>query len=277
MKLAMVLACLLLLVGCVVFIAWPRPQDPRERAYAIKQVQFAGGDGVTLAGELTMPLAGGPFTAVILLSGSGPSDRDETVAGHRPSLVLSDHLTKAGYAVLRYDDRGVGQSSGNFDTATLSDFAEDAVGAFEWLGNQQNIDAARIGFVGASEGGFKAPLAAQSVPAAFLVFLGGPAKPLLPDVKGVNEVIIAKARRQYEVATKILAGGGTVADIRDRLDAYLASEGQTARQRRATLDMWATPWGIDMRSPSLFSMYRFSLGFLLFSSEILASSSSLQT
>ena len=93
-----------LLAGCAAFIAWPRPQDPRERPYVIEQVQFAGGDGVTLAGELTMPSTGGPFPAAILLSGSGPSDRNHTVSGHRPWLVLSDHLTKAGYAVLRYDD-----------------------------------------------------------------------------------------------------------------------------------------------------------------------------
>ncbi len=259
MKIVFVVIGLALLVGCAAVYAWPRPQDPRVRPYVIEQVQFSGGDGVTLAGELTMPSTGGPFPAAILLSGSGPSDRDETILGHRPSLVLSDHLTRAGYAVLRFDDRGVGQSTGNFDTAALSDFAEDAVGAFNWLYLRPDVDGGRIGFIGASEGGYVAPLAAQKVPAAFMVFLGGPARPLLPDVmatqfadtqrvEGGSEDIIAQARRQYEVATEILAGQGTVEEIRERLDTYLESEGQTASQRRATLNMWANPWGIEHAS-----------------------------
>lgn len=144
MKAALLLLGLSMLAGCAAFLSWPRPQDPKARPYHIEQVQFPGGDGVTLAGELTFPNTGGPFPAAIFLSGSGESDRDETILGHRPALVLSDHLTRAGYAVLRFDDRGVGQSTGDFDTATLSDFAADAVGAFKWLAARPEVDAARI-------------------------------------------------------------------------------------------------------------------------------------
>ena len=245
------------LAGCAAILAaWPRPQDPRNRPYRIESVQFAGGPGVTLAGELTMPRTGGPFRAIILITGSGPQDRNETIVGHRPFLVLSDHLTRAGYAVLRYDDRGVGQSTGDFKTATMSDFANDAAGAFSWLSAHPEIDSSAIGFIGHSEGGYIAPAAARMVPAAFMVLLAGPAKRLLPDVMarqfadiqrvdGVGKDIMAKARRQYEGATRILGMPGTIEDTRVRLDTYLEAEGLSARQRAETLDLWGNPWGIE--------------------------------
>ncbi|MFS4580440.1 alpha/beta hydrolase family protein [Phaeobacter sp. C3_T13_0] len=259
MKLFLVIFGLVLLAGCAAFISWPRPQDPRDRPYLVEQVRFSGGDGVILAGELTMPSTGGPFPAAIFLSGSGESDRDETILGHRPALVLSDHLTRAGYAVLRFDDRGVGKSTGDFDTATLRDFAEDAVGAFNALYQRVDIDRRRIGFIGHSEGGYKAPLAAMSVPAEFMVFLGGSAKPLLPDVmatqfadtqriEGVDEDVIAKARQQYEAATQILARPGPIRETRAELDAYLITQDIKPGPRRETLELWGTPWGIEYAS-----------------------------
>lgn len=253
---AVLLGTLIFLAGCAaVIFAWPRPQDPRDRPYLIEAAKFAGGSGVTLAGELTRPLSGGPFKAVILISGSGPMDRDETSVGHRPFLVLSDHLTRAGFAVLRYDDRGVGDSTGDFASATMTDFANDAAGAFRWLAAHPDIEPSAIGFIGHSEGGYVAPAAALHVPAAFMVSLAGPAKRLLPDVmaaqaaeilsqQGASDATIITARRQYEDATKILSGPGTIAEIRAKLDVYLVSEGQTERQRSSVLEFWANPWGI---------------------------------
>ena len=98
---------------------------------------------------------------MILIAGSGPLDRNENVAGHNVFLVLSNYLTNRGYAVLRYDKRGVGDSSGSYELATMDHFANDAVAAMRWLKTQSNIDAASIGLLGHSSGGYVAPLAAQ--------------------------------------------------------------------------------------------------------------------
>ncbi|MEO0425238.1 MAG: alpha/beta fold hydrolase [Pseudomonadota bacterium] len=153
---------------------------PREAAlvrdYAIQEVRFPGGDtGVTLAGELTHPHGEGVFPAVVLITGSGPQDRDEATGGHRPFLILSDYLVRQGFAVLRYDDRGVAASSGDFETAGVPDFAADAAAAMRWLQDQPSVDASRTGYVGHSEGGIAGPLAAQETPSAFLVLLAAPA------------------------------------------------------------------------------------------------------
>ncbi|MBA0086907.1 MAG: alpha/beta hydrolase, partial [Acidobacteria bacterium Pan2503] len=112
-----------------------RPQNPaRPYPYREEQVTFANPKAqVSLAGTLTVPPGSGPFPAAILVAGSGPQDRDETVAGHRPFLVLADYLTRKGIAVLRYDKRGIGKSTGSFDQATSEDFASDAAAALAYL------------------------------------------------------------------------------------------------------------------------------------------------
>lgn len=129
----------------------------------------------TLAGTLTIPEGKGPFPAVILVSGSGPQDRDEQLLGHKPFLVLADHLTRKGIAVLRYDDRGVGKSTGDFVTGASDDFAEDALAALKFLADRSEVDRAKVGIVGHSEGGLIAPMvaAASDVP-RFIVLLAGP-------------------------------------------------------------------------------------------------------
>lgn len=117
-------------------------------------------EGVMMAGTLTMPKGKTGLAAVVLVTGSGPQDRDETILGHKPFLVLADHLTKAGYAVLRYDDRGVGKSTGSFKGSTSADFAKDAQGAVEFLRKQKEIDGAKVFVAGHSEGGIIAPMVA---------------------------------------------------------------------------------------------------------------------
>ncbi len=109
-----------------------KPQEPKPPfPYSSEDVRFAGGaPGVTLAGTLTLPEGKGPFPAVVLVSGSGPQNRDEELLGHKPFLVLADHLTRAGIAVLRYDDRGFGGSTGEFAACTTRDFADDAAAAY---------------------------------------------------------------------------------------------------------------------------------------------------
>jgi fermentation-respiration switch protein FrsA (DUF1100 family) len=154
-----------------------RPQEPqRPYPYAEDTVRVENrAAGVSLAGTLTTPRGVGPFPAVVLVTGSGPEDRDETVFGHRPFLVLADHLTRAGIVVLRLDDRGVGSSSGSFSAATTQDFASDAEAAVGFLRVRKGIDPGMIGLIGHSEGGLVVPMvAARSKEVAFIVLLAGP-------------------------------------------------------------------------------------------------------
>jgi len=153
-----------------------RPQDPKKPyPYEEVEVRFPNREaGIDLSGTLTIPAGPGPFPAAVLVSGSGPQDRDSTIAGHRPFLVWADTLTRRGIAVLRCDDRGVGKSEGDFHRATTVDFASDAQAAWEFLKSQSRIDGRKIGFIGHSEGGIIAPMvAARNPEVAFLVLLAG--------------------------------------------------------------------------------------------------------
>lgn len=153
-----------------------RPQDPvLPFPYREQEVSFSNPTGQhKLAGTLTMPPGKGPFPAVVLVSGSGPQDRDETIMGHHPFRVLADYLTRRGVAVLRYDDRGVGQSGGTYATATTADFLMDAQAALAFLRAQPGIQPKRVGMLGHSEGATIALLAgARPQPPAFIVSLAG--------------------------------------------------------------------------------------------------------
>ena len=159
-----------------------RPQTPHPPfPYRAEEVRFdnARAPGVTLAGTLTLPPGRGPFPAAILITGSGPEDRDETIFGHKPFAVIADHLSRAGIAVLRVDDRGVGASTGAQAGATSADFATDANAAFAFLRARPEIDPHAIGFIGHSEGGMIGPLAMRDNPeTAFLVLLAAPGTPI---------------------------------------------------------------------------------------------------
>jgi uncharacterized protein len=124
---------------------------------------------------LSLPNKEGPFPAVVLISGTGHNTRDEDVWSHKVFLVLADALTREGLAVLRYDKRGVGGSSGNYDTATTADFTSDAEAAVTWLKTKPQIDASRIGVLGHSEGGIIASaVAAADKSVAFVIMIAGP-------------------------------------------------------------------------------------------------------
>ncbi len=172
-----------------------RPQDPPagESLYTSEQATYQNlGAGITLGGTITIPKGTGPFPAVLLISGSGPQDRNETVFGHRPFLVLSDNLTKRGIVVLRVDDRGVGATQGDLSQSTSEDLADDVRAGIEFLKSRPDIDATRIGLLGHSEGAIIAPIVATGTEdVAFLVLLAA------PGLVG-EEVLYDQARRISE-------------------------------------------------------------------------------
>lgn len=133
-------------------------------------------DNIELAGTLTYPQKKGKYPAVLLLTGSGPQNRDEEVFGHQPFRVLADYLTRNGIVVLRVDDRGVGESTGDFGSSTIENFSKDAISAFNFLKKQPQVDANKVGILGHSEGGLIAVLlAGQHLPGlSFIVSLAGP-------------------------------------------------------------------------------------------------------
>ncbi len=161
-------------------VAKPRPQNPR-RPFPYDEIEVGVDNppaGLRLACTLTEPRGRGPFPAVVLFTGSGPQDRDESLMGHKPFLVLSDAITRRGVAVLRCDDRGIGKSTGTFAGATTLEFASDALAAVAALRARPEIARAHVGVAGHSEGGAVAAIAAaQSKDVAFIVLLAGAALP----------------------------------------------------------------------------------------------------
>lgn len=182
-----------------------RPQEPAAAEplpYVEREVSFQNGD-VTLAGTLTRPEGDGPFPALILLSGSGQQDRDEalpSVPGYRPFREIADTLTRQGIAVLRYDDRGVGGSTGDPMAATSADFADDAEAALAFLQGQAEIDSQQIGFLGHSEGGILAAMvAARNPDVAFVISMAGSAVDGYQTVvKQVERLTLASGASQSE-------------------------------------------------------------------------------
>ena len=198
-----------------------RPQDP-QKPYPYEEIEVRVPNaqaGISLGGTLTIPSGAGPLPAVILISGSGPNDRDENMAGHRPFLVIADALTRRGIAVLRCDDRGVGGSDGDFHRATTVDFASDAQAAWEFLARQPRIDGKKVGLLGHSEGGLIGPIAAAGNPnVAFVVMLAGTGilgeRMALIQVeavsrsRGAGEAAIGKERRFYEGMLQVIKTQG---------------------------------------------------------------------
>lgn len=185
-----------------------RPQEPaRPYPYHTEEITFKNDkDNIILSGTLTMPKKEGNYPAVILISGSGPQNRDEELMDHKPFLVLADHLTKNGIAVLRYDDRGVEKSGGKFETATSADFAKDAAAAFTYLKSRKEINKKKIGFAGHSEGGMIAPMvAAENADVAFVILMAGPGI-AGDELMTLQNYLIGKANNMPEEELTKLAG-----------------------------------------------------------------------
>ena len=225
-----------------------RPQDPQKPyPYDEEEVGYENKtDGVHLAGTLTLPRGKGPHPAVLLITGSGSQDRNETVAGHRPFLVLADYLTRHGIAVLRVDDRGIGGSSRGALTATSENFAGDVLAGVEYLKTRKEIDPKQIGLAGHSEGGMIAPMVAVRSPdVAFIVLMAGPGQTgedvihtqdeLLERAEGASEDTISQTRIALKRTFAILKAepDNVVAERRIRETFTTQLSEMSAEQRKA--------------------------------------------
>lgn len=231
-----------------------RPQEPKPPfPYHSMDVTFAGPGGITLAGTLSTPQGAGPFPAAVLIAGSGPHDRDETILGHKPFLLLADTLTRRGIAVLRVDKRGVGKSTGDYANATSSDFAADTEASVAWLRAQANIDAKRIGLLGHSEGGLIAPMvAAKDARLAFIVLMAGPGlngqeilrmqRRLIAQAMGATQAALDRQEAQGKIMFDLARTASDTADAKTRVTTALIADGVPADKAAAAAEQVSSPW-----------------------------------
>jgi pimeloyl-ACP methyl ester carboxylesterase len=211
-----------------------RPQEPLQPfSYYSEEVIFENKQaGITLAGTLTLPKKAGNFPVVILISGSGPHNRNEEILGHKPFLVLSDYLTKNGIAVLRFDDRGVAASKGDFGPATSLDFASDVEAGVKYLQTRKEINKKKIGLMGHSEGGIIAPLVASTCKdVSYIALLAGPGLPgdelivlqlqLLGKASGKSETEHSKEADFRKGAFAIIKAASNQEQLKMDLTAYI--------------------------------------------------------
>jgi fermentation-respiration switch protein FrsA (DUF1100 family) len=211
-----------------------RPQEPiKPFSYYAEDITFENKKaGIRLAGTLTLPQKEGVFPVVILISGSGPQNRDEELLGHKPFLVLADYLTKNGIAVLRYDDRGIALSKGDFKTATTADFATDVEASIDYLKTRKEINRKKIGLIGHSEGGIIAPMVASKSPdVAFIVLLAGTGiqgdqllllqQKLIGKVSGVSEEDLLKSELTNRKVFDIVNQSNSLEQLKTDLTNYL--------------------------------------------------------
>ncbi|WP_254413053.1 alpha/beta hydrolase family protein [Dyadobacter diqingensis] len=244
-----------------------RPQEPvKPYPYYSEDVKFDNTkDKISLAGTLTLPAKEGNYPAVILITGSGPQDRDEAIMDHKPFLVLADHLTRNGIAVLRYDDRGTAQSTGDFNAATSKELASDVESAVAYLKTRKEINARKIGLVGHSEGGLIAPMvAADSKDIAFIVLLAGPGLPgdeiltrqrrLIGRANGISDGDLDKTEEMNKEIYSVLKQQSSLTETKAKLKVIFeenhnkapVEQQLPAEQREAVISQMinsvATPW-----------------------------------
>jgi fermentation-respiration switch protein FrsA (DUF1100 family) len=242
-----------------------RPQEPDgPLPYSVEEVSFYNSkDTITLAGTLTLPDSKENFPIVILISGSGPQNRNEELMGHKPFLILADYLTRNGIGVLRFDDRGVGQSEGNFKLATSADFARDVSSAVSYIRSRTDIKSNKIGLIGHSEGGMIAPMVAATDPKIdFIVLLAGPGisgseilRLQTADIgraNGMTETQIGHELKLLDIFLGVLTEEQDLEQAKQRLpkvleeaiskDSSLLSEGITAQTYIESALKQLTPW-----------------------------------
>jgi fermentation-respiration switch protein FrsA (DUF1100 family) len=236
-----------------------RPQTPKK-PYPYREEEVAFDDAaanVRLAGTLTLPPGEGRFPAVVLVSGSGANTRDEPILGHQIFLVLADALTRRGIAVLRYDKRGVGASTGDYAKATTMDFANDAEAAVAWLRGRPEIDAGHVGLIGHSEGGLIVPIVAVKDPkVAFIVMMAGPGVDgidilleqgrLIGRAMGASDAKLAESealrRRLFDIVRSEKDPAVAAAKLKTAVDAYAKASGLPEATVEAQSGMVNSDW-----------------------------------
>ena len=245
------------------------PKRPQEQAIAKNPLPYSNEDvgfandsasGVTLKGTFSKPAGAGPFPTVVLISGSGPNTRDEAVFGHKIFLVLADTLSRHGIAVLRYDKRGIGGSTGDYKTATTADFTSDALAAVAYLKTRTDVDQRHVGVLGHSEGGLIAPAVAVADPeVGFVVLMAGPGvrgdrvmsvqSELMARAMGVPEADIARTLGLQAGVYAIVETSTDVTDAKAKLDAAEARAVAAGQIKKDVADqqiaVLTSPWMYD--------------------------------
>lgn len=244
-----------------------RPQEPKEPfPYSIEEVTFENTSAkITLAGTLTLPKSSKPVPVVVLISGSGPQDRNSELLNHKPFWIFADHLTRNGIGVLRVDDRGVGQSTGDRSNATSMDFALDVEAAVAFLKTKSEVNSKKIGLIGHSEGGMIAPIvASKDKSIAFIVLLAGPGVPcdqllieqayLIGKSDGLNETELEQAKKLNRSIYSLVKSDKTTEDVKkeielllekslfDNPDASYLSETQKKQMISQQSEQITSPW-----------------------------------
>ncbi len=222
-----------------------RPQEPQRPFPYVEQEVMIPNEAadVILAGTITLPDTVGTFPAVILVTGSGPQDRNEEIMGHKPFLVISDYLTRRGVVVLRYDDRGFAGSTGDFASGTTYDFADDALAALRFLQQHPNVNPDAAGIIGHSEGGLIAQIIAarSDNPAAFIIMLAGPTisgeEILLSQIQRIQEVsgaprrVIRRTLRDAKAVFEILKDATDSQQAAEQMEAFYAQRRARTREK----------------------------------------------
>jgi alpha/beta superfamily hydrolase len=232
----------------------PKIQEPsKPYPYYSEEVTIENKEQ-TLSGTLTLPKKEGKFPCVVLISGSGPQNRDEELLGHKPFLIIADYLTRKGFAVLRYDDRGFGKSTGNFVTATTEDFASDANACVNYLKSRSDITS--VGLIGHSEGGLIAPMvASNNKDVAFIVLLAGPGMKGMDllrlqakeigKVNGISDAQLSKSDSLNEkLYTLMVSNKDSVTIINEINKAYSSYNGKPATKSEiaSLYGQLSSPW-----------------------------------
>jgi alpha/beta superfamily hydrolase len=234
-----------------------RPQEPKPPFdYYSEDLTFENKkDEITLSGTLTLPQKNGNFPVVIIISGSSPQNRDGEMLGHKPYFVIADYLTKNGIGVLRFDERGVGESEGDFETATIKDFSSDVSAAINYLKNREEVNSSKIGLIGHSIGGIVAPkIASKNKDVRYIVLLAGPGingdklmlsqKATLERIMGLNEMQIAQGQELVKGAYDIIVNSDVDnSALKDSINSfYLNKYGKlmSDNQRKGLVDQITT-------------------------------------
>lgn len=207
-----------------------RPQTPKPPyGYLSEDVTFKNADGsISYGATITMPAGGKTYPAVLLISGSGPQNRDEELMGHKPFAVIADYLTKKGYVVLRVDDRGVGQTTGDRKKATSADFAKDAHAAIDYLKTRKEVNTKKIGMMGHSEGGMIAPMVAtERKDIDFIILMAGPGVKIyelmedqsaaVMQAGGVSENVVNEYRKLYRGIEQAIISATTGEEAQNKM------------------------------------------------------------